>query len=518
MNSVVNNGNDDALSMALCEALMTGYKRSMQGLLRDCLFLFRFNVLDFVLYISSYPPLNDFVMMKSYMPLMLRASALALAICLVPMTGRAEPLSDAVLQALNHHPSVEAAIANRDALQQERREYVSGYFPEIDMNAGTGRMYGDNSTSRGLSVTRGAGYSWVHEASISMNQMIFDGFETMNRVDAATARRESADFQIMDTRETLALRTVAIYLDVLRNQDILTRVRAHEAKLNDYIKRIETLVSEGVVDEAMAAQARDVKAQLASTEVTIEGALATALADYRESVGHDPQGALARPADKSGALESDVEVAVQTALKTHPALQAASLQAQAYEEDADAETGVLFPDLNAEVSYTKRDQRDLLGGEFLDTRGMLRMNWALQTGGEQFARMKKAKYRQSEALANRQAQERQIERAIRAAYADMKSSKQQVEVLNDRVRLSKDLLRTQNTQFEGARITLLQLMQTDNALFNSEMSLLNGDYRHLASQYAALAGMGRLQQALNITAAQPEVATAAAPASAAANE
>ena len=146
----------------------------------------------------------------------------------------------------------------------------------------------------------------------------------------------------------------------------------------------------------------------------------------------------------------------------------------------------------------------------LDTRGMLRMNWALQTGGEQFARMKKAKYRQSEANANRQGQERMIERAIRAAYADMISSKHQVDVLNDRVRLSRDLLRTQNTQFEGARITLLQLMQTDNALFNSEMSLLNGEYRHLGSQYAALAGMGRLQESLSITPAASSATAASA--------
>jgi len=87
---------------------------------------------------------------------------------------------------------------------------------------------------------------------------------------------------------------------------------------------------------------------------------------------------------------------------------------------------------------------------------------------------------------------------VRGAYADMKSAGHQLDILNDRVRLGRDLLRTQNTQFEGARISLLQLMQTDNALFNNEMSLLNGEYRQLAAQYAVLAGMGRLQETLSI--------------------
>lgn len=429
---------------------------------------------------------------------MLKASAFALALCLVSMQAHAEPLAVALAEALNNHPAVGAAIANRDALKQESREYVSDYYPELNISAGTGRLYADNSTSRGLSVTRGAGYSWVNEVSVSMRQMIFDGFETSGRVGAATARKDSANFEIADARETLALRVVAVYLDVLRNQEILARVRAQEAKLDDYIKRIEDLVKEGVVDEAMAAQARDVKAQLASTEATIEGTLAAALADYRESVGHDPDGNLVKPEAKNVAIEPDVEKAVEHALKTHPALQAASLSEAAYRYEAEAEKGVLYPDVAGEVSYRKIDQADIIGGEDLDTRAMLRVNWTLQTGGEQFARIKKTKYRQSEYWSRRQERERQIERAVRAAYADMKSSQHQVEVLTDRVRLSRDLLRTQNTQFEGARITLLQLMQTDNALFNSEMSLLNGEYRGMAAQYATLAGMGRLQEAFSI--------------------
>jgi adhesin transport system outer membrane protein len=424
-------------------------------------------------------------MSKNCYSLMLKASAFALALCVAPMQVHAEPLAAAIAEALNNHPAVGAAIANRDALKQERREYISDYFPELNISAGSGRLYADNSTSRGLSVTRGAGYSWVNEVSVSMRQMIFDGFETSGRVDAATARKDSANFEIADARETLALRVVAVYLDVLRNQEILARVRSQEAKLDDYIKRIDELVKEGVVDEAMAAQARDVNAQLASTAATIEGTLSAAMADYRESVGHDPDGVLTKPEDKTPVIEADVEKAVAMALQTHPSLQAANLSEVAYEYDAHAETGILYPDVTGEVSYNKVDQKDVIGGENLDTRAMLRVNWTLQTGGEQFARIKKTKYRQSESLSRRQERERQIERAVRAAYADMKSTKRQMDILTDRVRLSRDLLRTQNTQFEGARITLLQLMQTDNALFNSEMSLLNGEYRQIAAQYAA---------------------------------
>lgn len=430
--------------------------------------------------------------------LLLCASVSTLAVFLCPSSLRAEPLTQVVVQALNQHPAVIAALANRDALNQERQEYVSDYFPELSISASSGRTYADNSTSRGLSVSRGAGYSWVNEGSISLRQMIFDGFETSHRVDAASARRDSANLDVVDIRESLAMRAVAVYLDVLRNQDTLSRLRAQQVKLDDYIRRIETLVEEGVVDESLAAQARDVRAQLKSTEATVEGSLAVAQADYREVIGHPPEGEMVRPQARNDILPPDVEKAVQAALQTHPSLKAADLSAQAYAQDAEAEQGAFYPDVSGEVSHFKRDQRDLIGGESLDTRAMLRVNWTLQTGGEQFSRIKKTKFRESESRARRQERERQIERAVRAAYADIDSTSRQVTILQDRVRLGRDLMRTQTTQFEGARISLLQLMQTDNALFNSEVTLLNGEYRHLAAQYAALAGMGKLQESLSI--------------------
>lgn len=430
--------------------------------------------------------------------LLLSASVSVLALLLPSPSLQAEPLTQAVVQALNQHPAVIAALANRDALSEERQEQVSGYFPELSISASSGRSYADNSTSRGLSVSRGAGYSWVNEGSISLRQMIFDGFETMHRVEAAGARRDSANLDVVDVRESLAMRAVAVYLDVLRNQDTLSRLRTQQVKLDDYIRRIETLVEEGVVDESLAAQARDVRAQLKSTEATVEGSLAVARADYREVIGHAPEGDMTRPQVQNEILPPDVEKAVQMALQNHPSLKAADLSALAYEEDAEAEQGALYPDVSGELSHFKRDQRDLVGGESLDTRAMLRVNWTLQTGGEQFSRIKKTKFRESESRARRQERERQIERSVRAAYADIDSTAQQVMVLQDRVRLGRDLMRTQTTQFEGARISLLQLMQTDNALFNSEMTLLNGEYRHLAAQYAALAGMGKLQGSFNI--------------------
>ena len=138
---------------------------------------------------------------------------LTLCVCVAATGARAETLGKAVEAALNHHPSVVAARANRDAYGEEQDESYAGYFPTLSASLQAGRMYGDNSTSRGLNTTRGVGYSWLGDGTVAVSQMLFDGFETSRRVDASGARIDSAMQNIIDVREELALKTVLAYLD-----------------------------------------------------------------------------------------------------------------------------------------------------------------------------------------------------------------------------------------------------------------------------------------------------------------
>src|SRR5690606_16485094 len=126
----------------------------------------------------------------------------------------AEDLQSAVRTALTNHPSVEAALANQEAVKYERREMFAGYFPDLSLRAAGGRVFANNSTSRGTSTTRASAYSNLAEGGVTFTQPLFSGFETVNRVSAAAKRMESARFNVIDVRENLALRTTIAYLDV----------------------------------------------------------------------------------------------------------------------------------------------------------------------------------------------------------------------------------------------------------------------------------------------------------------
>ncbi len=317
-------------------------------------------------------------------------------------------------------------------------------------------------------------------------------------------RHESANYNIVDVREDLALRTVLVYLDVMRGREALASLTEHHKKIADYQGRIQKMVDEGAADETMIVQALDIKAQLDSTMADIEGQLRSANVEYAEISGHMPDDPMEKPVAQMEVVPDDREEGVAFAKENHPSLKAALSTAQALSYDSEAEKQFYYPDVTGEVSYLKRDQDDKIGGEAIDAKALVRLNWDFSVAGGQTARVRKTQQRYFESKAQRAETERQIERGILVAYSDLHTAETQNKIQKDRLKINEDLFKIYELQFEGARVNLLQLLQSDNALFNARLGFMNGEYRMLASRFAVLASMGRLQETLNVVSADAD--------------
>lgn len=435
------------------------------------------------------------------------AACLVMTLGFASLTHAQDNLENAMQAALNEHPSVESAIEALNASKAQRQEQFAGYFPEISVTGTAGRIYGDNSTSRGLTVDRGAAYSYLGEGSITMRQMLFDGLETPSRVEAAQNRRMSANANVFDVREALALRVAQSYINVLRSRQGLEMIVNHAQKVDDYLARIKNMVDEGASDESELQQARDIQVILAGIQADFEGQVMAAVSQFSEATGYAPQDVMAIPEEQLDVIPAEITESLSHARELHPSILAARLNAEAADADIMAEKGTLYPDVDGELSYLKSDKADEIGGEVVDARAVLRMNWNFSTGGAQLARIKRTKHAHYEALARVEEVERQIERDVRLAHSELVTSRKQLELSKKRRALNEKLFEAYEAQFEGARVNLLQLMQSHNQLFNTELEALNAKYRYLSAQYAMLASMGKLQQALNMKApAQEEVA------------
>ena len=436
---------------------------------------------------------------KRFFPALLLGASYLLA---VHGPLRAETLQQAVKATLESHPSIQTARTGSGIAAQEKREQFSGYFPQVAVSGQGGRVYQDNATSRGFETTRGAAYSNYWEGSLTARQMLYDGFETKNRVDSARARIQSADLNVIDVEERVAFGVAQAYIDMLRAREGLGLLNEHAKKVADYEARIKTMVDDGAANEAEYQQARDIRVILENMTADYEGQLRAAEAYYTELTGNVPAEGLVTPSPAGNLIPEGADEAVAYARDHHPALQSASLMTRSAAFDAKAEKGTLYPDVDGEISYLESEKDDVIGGEVTDGRAVVRLNWELETGGAQLARIEQKRLKEKETSSRAQELERQIERTIRLAYSEYKTALAQADTQERRLSLNEKLFETYNVQFEGARITLLQLMQSDNQLFTAQLEKMNGKFRLLAARYAILAGIGRLKESLDVNVAQ----------------
>lgn len=429
-----------------------------------------------------------------------RLAAVSFILSSVLLAGsplRAETLTQAVGSALQAHPTLEQAMAIQRAAHDSVTEEKSGYFPKISAMTAVGRVYGDNATSRGLSVTRGAGYSNLWEGSLGINQMIFDGFKTQRLVGAAKARELEAAATLKDAQETLSLQATLAYLNVLRTRDSLDAMKSYLGTLDEYRNRISAMLKEGAADEAEMQQANEVRLEVENLIASFNGQLQSANAEYAKLTGHLPDEQMTRPADLSTVLPPSAADAIAASWTQHPQVEKANQDIIASGYGADAEKSALYPTVTGELSAYAKDVDDIIGGEVEDNRALVRANWEFSTGGAEMARVRRAKEQYVISKAKKAETLRTLEATIRAAYADLSSNAEQKRILTDRLAASQQLKKTYDVQFEGAKVRVLQLLQTENQVLNAKLDLMNADYRNLAAQYSVLGSMGRLQGQLS---------------------
>ena len=152
-----------------------------------------------------------------------------------PLSGlttlHAQSLKAAMAQAYVSNPTLKAGRAELRAIDEGVAQARSGYRPNITLNADAGTQW---SKSRPGSIadgrTRPRGYS------ITLNQPIFRGLRTVNSVRQADDNVLAGRERLRNTEQTILLRTVTAYMDVVRDQAILkvrknnTRVLAEQLK------------------------------------------------------------------------------------------------------------------------------------------------------------------------------------------------------------------------------------------------------------------------------------------------
>src|SRR5690606_24553487 len=155
----------------------------------------------------------------------------------VSLSAQALTLNEAMQQAMDSHPQIQAGINARLSTEEQMKAAQGGYLPQVDLLAGYGR---EGTDSPGTRASSGHGFKTLTrgESTLRLQQMLFDGFATQSEVGRQRATVNARAYALLGTAERVGLDVVTVYLDVLKRQAM---VRLAEDNLNSHQRIYEQI-------------------------------------------------------------------------------------------------------------------------------------------------------------------------------------------------------------------------------------------------------------------------------------
>ena len=424
--------------------------------------------------------------MRVFTPL---SSAILLAILCAP-TAQAMSLTEAIQSTLDNHPELRASQNSRLSADEDVKVAKGGFYPTLDLNAGYGRGYSDNTTTRALGNHHTETLNYT-QSELRLRQMLFDGFNTANEVGRTQSVVNSRAYFARGTAESLALRTIEVYLEVLKRRELVTlaknNLQAH-LRVNDQIG----LRSErGVGSNADLDQSKARRALAENNYDTAEVDLADAEANFYSAVGRLPDELESLPSIR-GEVPATLNDAKQSMLENNPYLKSAQADIQAAESQYEVAKSPFYPRFDAEaaVGANNNVQGDI--GHDNEWRVGVVMNYNLFRGGSDKARLQSDAHKINQAMDIRNNALRMLNENITLAWNAMLNAKKQTPTAREYAETTTRVRGAYQDQFGLGQRTLLDVLDSENELYNANRRYTEVRYTEEFSMYRVLANMGEL--------------------------
>lgn len=421
---------------------------------------------------------------------LLMAGSVSLLALVAP--AQAESLREALVAAYNTNPTLEGARAEQRATDEGVPIIRAQGLPSANVTA-THIEFIQQSSNAFVAPDRNLG------VTAQLLVPVYSGGAVRNGIAAAKERVEAGQADLRNSESTLFAQVVAAYMDVLRTEALVALATNNVAVLRTNLEATSDRFQIGDLTITDVAQSRS---RLAVAEGDLQGAEANLIAareTYIRLVGNAP-GDLEAPPPLPG-LPDTVGEAIVSALENNPNLDAAKLRAEAAGFDTRAAGAGRLPNLSVFLNGEYSDFFGTLGGptsaNFVQSEKTanagVRLTIPLFQGGLPAAQKRQAGARESAALENVIASERQIIAETRSTYANWQAA-------NGVIRSAQAAVEAAELSLEGVRAEnsignrqILDVLNAEQELVQARAQLVTARRNAYVAGFNLLALMGRAE-------------------------
>ena len=414
---------------------------------------------------------------------------LCLGILINPQLVSAESLDTVIFKTLASNPQIKAEINRKSAQQYELQQAEAGQYPTVDLLAAIGNENSKNRFTEAAGETDYVDLTRKEEAFI-VTYNLFEGFETSGNIDKSEARVRSAGHQLHNLTEQTALSVANAYLRVMQYQEL---VKLSEKTLDIHsqlFKKVKSRSLSGVGRKSDINQAMGRVARARANLIADQASYMNAVSRYLRITGDTPTD-LVKPRIWDEKLPVSLDAAVESALAHNPVVKAAVADLDAAQSQKKQARSGYYPRFDLVFEQSRGENLDGIEGVEKDYSLMLKMRYNLFNGGFDAARSRQALSLLNESRDNVDDVRRKVTESMRLAWNAYESVRLQMPYLREHVKSITATRDAYTDQFKIGRRSLLDLLDSENELYQAKRSLLTAEYDYLVSAYRILANMGK---------------------------
>lgn len=411
-------------------------------------------------------------------------------------------LAEAVRTALDSHPAIEAADADRGRAQAGIDMARSGFLPRISVAETYMRSnnpvfaFSSLLNQRRFTESNFAIDSLNHpdsvqnfQSAVRVEQVLFDANRTRHAVRAARLRSDLSEQGRRRAESNVLLAAARTYFGALVADESVDVAKLTRQAVEEDLRRARNLNEAGL---ATTADVRAVEARLAAVEeqvIRTAADAATARAALNDALGVDLDRAyeLTTGLDAPALGTPELGSYLSWALENRPDLAQADIAEEVAEADRKSAESSLWPMIVAQGQLQADAQRLVARGGGSWFAGVS-LQWDVWKGAENRSKVAAARFgeQKAEALKRRARSGALLE--VRSAFAAHQSAAQRVATSSSAIAQAEESLRIVRNRYEAG-------LETVTAVLQSETALAEARFRKLAAQYDRRVSRAMLEHA-----------------------
>jgi adhesin transport system outer membrane protein len=422
------------------------------------------------------------------------------------VSGLASPLYAADLQSeliylRDNHPMLRASSFAVTAAEKREIAAKAGWYPKIDVTAERGN---EKISTTSYSTPGNPGDPKLSDLprekkTVTVTQNLFNGGKTLAATGVAKVERQMKDADRSATSQEVLLEAMTAYLNVLKNQMLISLSEINEATTQRQLEMEKQRVERGggvIVDELQAATRLQI---VRERRVLYEQGLRDAISSYEQVFGKTPdlktfQDVLIM--DKR--MPASVDSAMEEASDSNPRLQAARMATERAYRLISVENAGFMPNVDLVGTRNRENDAGQLYRKEEDS-VLIKLSWNVFAGRETVSKAQAAAYDYRESAEKEKNISNKTKESVRVAWNQYKKGIERLNLLESAVKTSQGVMRGRKKLRDAGKETALAVLDSEVEHFGLLANKVNAMIDAKMGSYRLLSTLGRLDiEALNL--------------------